>query len=938
MASPTAATLLALSWLWPFGDDVRPDRDETIRSLEEREVEVQPSEPIADSATLARDNYRAFLDLVGEDADLSVEAMRRLADIELEISEAELLAENIDALEAVGYDSAVSLYQKLLERYPDYPRNDMVRYQLARAYESSARPEEALVTLNALVAAYPETPLYDEVQFRRGEMLFINKRYGPAEDAYASVVGVGDASAFYEQSLYKLGWARFKQSFLEESFDPFFELLDRKLPVDTEESPMVLEDSLTRPERELVADTFRVLSISFSYLEGAETIDSYFTTTATPTYAHIIYANLGDLYLAKERYADAAETYRAYVELDPLHFRAPTLQERVIEAYKQGGFPGEVLGAKAEFVERYGMDTAFWTARERERYPAVVTSLKSNLGDLAQFYHAKAQSEQSRPDYQTAARWYRKYLDYFPGEPDSANTNFLLAEILFESGDFAQATTEYEATAYGYAFHEKSAEAGYAALLAYQRHEDVLADPVEKGDWHQLYLDSGLRFADTYPEHPQAAPVLTTVAEDLFSQGQFDLAIGVARNVVNKQPTPEATLLDTSWTVIAHSYFDLQRYAEAEAAYLSLTPFIPDEEPQRQVEIRERIASSVYKQGEQARAAGDLATAVSNFRRVALVAAGSPVIEAAEYDAASALIELEDWPAAASVLQAFRADFPDSEFQEEATRKLAVVYLKGGDQSRAAEEFERMASASSATPDMRRESLWQATDLYRDTGNVGKETALLQRIIAEYPEPFGEAVEARLRLADIAAASGNREERRRWLEAIIDADANAAAARTDRSKFLAAKATLELAEPERVAFQSMKLTIPLKDSLAVKKNLMEGLIAAYGNASSYGVAEVTTAATFRIGEAYQQFSADLLGSERPTDLSADALEQYDILLEEQAFPFEEQAIELFQANATRAQDGVYDEWVQRSFEALAVLLPARYAKYERTENALATLD
>ena len=938
MGNTTAATLVALSWLWPFGDDVRPDRDETIRSLEEREVEVRPSEPIDNSAELARDNYRAFLALVGEDADLSVEAMRRLADIELEISEAQTLAANIDALEQVGYQSAIGLYQQLLERYPDYPRNDMVRYQLARAYESAAQPEQALATLDALVADYPETPLFDEVQFRRGESLFINKRYGPAEDAYASVVDVGDESVFYEQSLYKLGWARFKQSFLEESFDPFFELLDRKLPEDTEAAPINLDESLTRPERELVADTFRVLSISFSYLDGPETIDAYFGDSATPSYAHIIYANLGDLYLGKERFADAARTYRAYVELDPLHFRAPLLQERVIEAYKQGGFPTEVLGAKAEFVDRYGMDTAFWTGRDREQYPAVVTNLKSNLGDLAQFYHAKAQTEQSRPDYQTAARWYRKYLDYFPGEPDSANTNFLLAEILYESGDFAQATTEYEATAYGYAFHDKSAEAGYAALLAYQRHEEALEDTVQKNDWHQLYLDSGLRFADTYPEHPQAAPVLTTVAEDLFSQGQFDLAIGVARNVVTKQPVPASELLDTSWTVIAHSYFDLQRFAEAESAYLSLAPFIPDDEPERQVEIRERIASSVYKQGEQARATGDLATAVSNFRRVALVAAGSPIVESAEYDAASALIELEDWAAASSVLEAFRRDFPESEFQEEATRRLAVVYLKGGDQGRAAEEFERMAGAASATPEMRRESLWQATDLYRDTGNVGKEIALLQRIVTEYPDPLGESIEARLRLADIAGVRGDREERRRWLEAIIDADANAGGARSDRSKYLAAKATLELAEPERLAFQSMKLTIPLKDSLGVKKNLMEGLIAAYGRASEYGVAEVTTAATFRIGEAYQQFSADLLESERPNDLNADALEQYDILLEEQAFPFEEQAIDLYKANAARAADGVYDEWVRRSFEALAELLPARYAKYERTENALATLD
>jgi len=103
------------------------------------------------------------------------------------------------------------------------------------------------------------------------------------------------------------------------------------------------------------------------------------------------------------------------------------------------------------------------------------------------------------------------------------------------------------------------------------------------------------------------------------------------------------------------------------------------------------------------------------------------------------------------------------------------------------------------------------------------------------------------------------------------------------------------------------------------------------------VAEVTTAATFRLGEVYERFSSDLMESDRPVNLEADALEQYDILLEEQAFPFEEKAIDLYMANARRAPDGVYDEWVQVSFERLARLMPARYAKMERSEDVITAL-
>ena len=92
-----------------------------------------------------------------------------------------------------------------------------------------------------------------------------------------------------------------------------------------------------------------------------------------------------------------------------------------------------------------------------------------------------------------------------------------------------------------------------------------------------------------------------------------------------------------------------------------------------------------------------------------------------------------------------------------------------------------------------------------------------------------------------------------------------------------------------------------------------------------------------MAELYRQLGADLMTSERPKNLDADAKEQYDVLLEEQAFPFEEKAIELHETNAQRTGDGVYDEWVQRSFDVLAKLKPARYAKTEISEDYVPTL-
>ncbi|MFQ5547908.1 MAG: tol-pal system YbgF family protein [Woeseia sp.] len=934
----------SLHRLWPIliialvataaNADVR--KRDTIKSLESKTYEVRPGRVIANSADLARDNYTAFLDLVSDDPELRAEAMRRLGDLQLEATEAEQLAGNIEALDSAAYESAVSLFHRLLEAYPDYRRNDAVLYQLARAYEISGKTDDALRVLNELVRRYPRTLLIDEVQFRRGEMFFLRKNYSDAEASYQAVVNYGDSSQFYEQSLYKLGWTQFKLALHGESLDPFFNLLDRKVTgIQLADGDDRLE-ALSRAERELVEDTFRVLSISFSYMEGSESIGNYLAQRGEPEYGYVIYMNLGDLYLEKQRYVDAARTYEAFVERDPYHPKSPLLQVEVIEAYKQGEFPTLVLEGKKHFVERYGMDSPFWERNPPEQHTTVAVHLKANLTDLAQYHHAKAQDQGKRSDYREAANWYRKYLAYFPGEPDSANTNFLLAEVLFESEDFFEATIEYERTAYDYEVHEHSAEAAYAAVLSYRKHEQGLQG-AEKASWHQRYIDSGLKFADTYPEHPESGAVLTAVAEDLFEQNRFEPAIAVGQAVVLKLPPVKSELARTAWAVIAHSHFDLDNFVEAEAAYYRLQPLTPADDSEAIREINDRIASSIYRQAEQARDAGDLESAVAHFQRVGTVVPDSEIRSTAEFDAAAALINLQAWDRASTALEDFRRDYPDSEFEEDVTQKLAVSYLESGRNALAAGEFERIAEAPGSSEEIRREALWKASDLYKDSGHAASERLVLEKIVARYPDPIAESIEARYRLLQLTEAGGDHQARSEILKDLVRIDATAGAQRSDRTRFIAAKASLELAEPVRRRFVAMKITQPLAGSLKLKKALMEDVLKAYGDAADYGVAEVTTAATYRLGEVYQRFSNDLMESERPTDLDADALEQYDILLEEQAFPFEEKAIGLFRANTDRAADGVYDEWVKKSFEAMASLVPARYAKLERSEDVVTGL-
>ncbi|MGQ0835803.1 MAG: tetratricopeptide repeat protein [Gammaproteobacteria bacterium] len=905
-------------------------RPATIKDLESRPVEVRKGAAVDASATKAMENYRRFLELQQTDPELRAEALRRLGDLNLESGELERMEKEVTELDLAGGE-AIRLYSTLLQAYPKYPRNDQVLYQLARAYETTGQPGQALTTLDQIVQRYPASPQLAEVQFRRGELLFSAKNYPQAENAYANVIRSGSASAFYGQSLYKHGWSLFKQGRSEECLPSFAGVLDEKLLARGGELTKL--DSLPRADRELVEDTLRVMSITFSYLDGAESLDGFVGKRGVAPYSHLLYSRLGDLYVDKQRFQDAATTYRAYVGRDPNSDYAPNLSMQAIEAYRKGGFSRLVLDGKLEYVEHYNFATPFWRARSRTEHPVVVQELKTNLKDVATHFHATAQKSKRTEDYREAARWYRDYLASFPDDPDSAATNYLLAETLFESRQFADAAGEFERTAYQYPRNAKSGAAGYAALVAYDK-EEARLDGTTKAAWHARSIEAGVKFAESFPEHPESGGVLTRAAQDVFAAKDLPRAIRLSQAILARQPPVDVPKQRIAWTIIGQSQFDLAVFGQAESAWLRARDLSGGDEKMR-ADLTERIAASVYKQGEEKQKAGDAAGAVDDFLRVARVAPTSTIRTTAEYDAAAQLIGLKQWDRAIGVLEAFRRDHPKSELGADVTRKLAVAYTESGRPGQAAAEFERIAADPKEDRTVQREATLQAAELYGRANNVPRMVTMLETFVATYPTPVAEAMEARQRLADLAAKGGDAAREQHWFREIVKADGQAGAARTDRTRYLAARAQFSLAQPARDAFRGVRLVAPLKKSLVAKRNSLETAMEGYKAAAAYGIAEVTTAATYEMAELYRALGKDIMNSERPKKLSADALEQYDLLLEEQAFPFEEQAIAMHEVNTARTRDGVYDESVKRSFQALAELKPGRYGKTELTQDVVA---
>jgi cellulose synthase operon protein C len=910
-----------------------PDHAPTIQDLESRPVQIRTGGEVSASDSTAMASYQRFLALQHTNPKLRAEALRRLGDLNLDAGELQRMESELSSVDVHGAE-AIKLYTTLLSVYPDYEHNDEVLYQLARAYDTTGQPDEALHTLDLIVQRYPDAKDLDEVQFRRGELLFSARRYPEAQQAYAAVIARGAASPYYLQSLYKGGWSLYKESLPEQSLPVFARLLDLELlRPDGRVRPLT---DLRRADRELVRDSLRVMSITFSQDSGAQSVEQFVGRYGARPYDALIYSTLGDLYVTKQRYQDAASTYLAYVDSNPQSDAAPELAARAIRAYSKGGFSELVFEAKRDYVAHYGFGSAYWRTHTRASHPEVAAELEADLRDVATYEHAMAQRTHDAREYAAAARWYRQYLDSFPTASDAAQLNHRLADALFAAQDYAGAATEYEHTAYDYPRSAEAQSAGYAALTAYQKAESAVSGAA-LADLKRRAIDSGVKFAQTFPEHPDSAGVLTRADEAVFAAGDLKRATQIAGILLARHPPADEAKRRIAWTIIGESDYNQGEYAEAEPAFIQARE-LSVSDPKRSADLTERIAATVYRQGAARRQAGDGEGAVADFLRVEQVAPGSSICATALYDASAELIQLQQWSRAIEVLQDFRSRFPHHALSADVDAKLAVAYAGANEPGQAAQQFETIAAEPAQTPAVRKEALRRAADLYAQAHEIPRAMAVLEKIVAQYPTPLDDAEEARQRLADYAVAAGDLTARDHWYREIVKADAEAGAQRTTRTHFLAAKAQLALAAEPRDEFRAIRLTLPLARTLKAKRRAMERAMSAYQLAASYGVAEVATAATYEMAGLYQTLAHDVLASERPRHLTGQELDEYNSLLEDQVFPFEEQAIKIYGLNAARSSQGIYDQWVRKSFAALAQLDPARYGKTELVTDVVTTLN
>ncbi len=887
-----------------------------------------------------REEYQELLDLF-EDKNLKEQIERRIANVYM-MEGVQDQTQNKPSKSY--YREAINSYREILEKYPNSPDNAEVLYQLAKAYDMEGKQDEALKMLNELTYRHPSYPNNSEAYFRKGDIYFNKGAYIKAERSYLKVTQLNNAK-LNANAYYMLGWSYYKQFKFGGCLNAFAYVLS---DIFSDVSDI---DALGKTNKLLVKDTIHSISLALSKNGGAGAIENM-ANLANKPYVWMIYEDLGEYYLKKERFEDSAITFRLFVNNQPNSKHAPTLHTRLIDTYVRGGFPRQAMAEKENYVASYGIHSKYKGKADEELKP----TLKVYLEELARIYHGEGQAHRktmkvlvdksgklkdkkkyselgnkSIAAFDKAAEYYQQFIDTFPESEMVGEVVFLKAEALFSAYRYTSAIGEYEKIAYkmsGKGQEKRGASSGYAAIISYQKYIDTLRKEKESKLWQAKAVESMLKFSETYHKDDRSPSVLTNAAEYLFGLDQYERALQVSSDLIANNTYLDKTLKKTAYGIMAHSLFKLGDFQKAETNYFNQRILV-DKNSEEYARISEQLASAIYKKSEEMVIENNKSDAITQLLKIKELTPNSKVRVTAQYDAATMLLELKEWERAIVELIDLVNVFPDHALAVEFPRKLAFAYEKQENWQAAADSYLYLYQND---PDegVRREALFVAADMLEKNKEYALAIEKFRKYAYTYERPFSVRMEARYHLVVNYGALGEKNKQLYWLRRIIAGDKEAGNQRNARSRWLGAWANIQYGDYFAWEFKRKKLRLPLNKSLPRKNKALQDATGRYQMAADYGILEFVTMSSYNIAGLYEQFAAELRASPTPKGLSNNDKQVYAEIIEEQAFPFVELAADLYHGNVERAWDGEFNEWIDKSFKKMRVLNPARFDKTEVT--------
>ncbi len=850
--------------------------------------------------------YRSLLSKYPDNTnDYMAEASFRLAELifEAERERIRMILETQGETAEIlpDYNAAIQAYTRVIEHFPGHPLTEDALYGIAYCYTEQGDPDQAADGYARLIQAFPETRYSVEINMRLGEYYFTMEDLTRAITHYQQVIAAGGPE-YAEKALYKQGWCYYNLDRYEEAKDSFFAVLDLN------KTGKITVDSLANESMEIIAR---------SYTESGGTpalVRRIRVKPADPYLSRILY-KLADLYRERSFFPEAIGTFRTYIQLYPSGSSMPEVLKHMRETYHIRGDTLASLELSEIFGQHIGPGTPWYGQATEGQQKQARSLILTNLETAAIRRRARSQAAGRESELKLALKDLTAYEE-IAGVESPCRIKYLKGMILAEMDRFEDTVHVLNALA-----TEKScSELAERAILASTDYQINLYDKSGKVDL-PLFENTVNILSNLSPDNTVTPRAILVLGEITLNNNALREARAHFSLLIRRYPAaPESV---RARLLIARTFFKEANYRQAAAWFRE--SWRKSKGDATGEEARRLHVYSLFKYAEELSTKNNTTEAAERFEAIHRQFPDSDVAQVSLYNAGKLYRSIGLERKATSLFETLAATYTDSEFASEALQMSVLILEALGDPIRAADDS--MVLAARSHGEEKKTALLKAAQLYSEGKAPQQAAASRSAYIEEFPEPIEELSRQLFWLGrdleDVEDQKGATAAYTRNVTLQKTAPENLVLTT------FAARSQLRIAEKSFAHYEDFHIAPPLDDTVVQKREMLQTVIRDFVAAGNYRTLDVITASNYFIGRALELFKEDILSSPKPEGLTPPELDEYELLLQETAFPFEAKALDAYRVNIQRAVKlELLDPWIEKTYQRMAELAPWSYLRSE----------
>jgi TolA-binding protein len=342
---------------------------------------------------------------------------------------AEILTPKLTAVGAKGYlGQAITNYQTILKKFPQYIAMDEVLFNLAFAHEQRGEQDEALTTFLVILAKHPNSPLLPEAHMALGELYFIKQNYLESQKHYDRVQDWPNAP-IAPIALYKSAWCSYNLKNTPEAVSKM-----EKLLAQSRERPLV---SHVRSEAR------RDLALFYSEVGDPKLAVKYFAKHLLETEIGLTVLDLAAIYERHGKLGEMDLVLNLFIVEYPEDAQAGSILLRRVLHQNEQHKTSLVIASLSEATKLCQKET--WKNQNKETLSFCMETYPTQLNDLVVEWWENW-NKLKRPQTDTASIdfIFKEYLKFESKDQWKVGVHMSYADFLFSQKDFSASVEHYE--------------------------------------------------------------------------------------------------------------------------------------------------------------------------------------------------------------------------------------------------------------------------------------------------------------------------------------------------------------------------------------------------------------------------------------------------------------------------------------------------------------